>query len=114
MRYSRLLLALLIAPFAACDDEDTNAPPASDVTTSGSTFTPPALVLAANDSTASWYITNGPHNVTWEDATPPSSNITTGTYQRTFVGANNTTYRYRCTIHSTDFTTGMVGSVFVP
>ncbi len=114
MHHSRLLLALLIAPFAAACEDDTTAPPASDVTTSGQTFTPPALVLGANDSTATWYITNGPHNVTWEDAAPPSSNITTGTYQREFVGANNTTYRYRCTFHSTDFNTGMVGTVFVP
>jgi len=114
MRHSRLLLALLIAPFAACDDEDTNGPPVSDVTTSGLTFTPPALVLGANDSIAVWYVTNGPHNITWEDAAPPSGDLVTGTYQREFVGANNSTYRYRCTIHSTDFNTGMVGSVFVP
>lgn len=114
MRYSRLFLALLIAPFAAACDDDSNAPPAGDVTTSGQTFTPPALVLGANDSIATWSISSGPHNITWEDAAPPSGDIVNGSYTREFVGANNTTYRYRCTLHSTDFNTGMIGSVFVP
>ena len=113
MRYSPLLLALLMAPLA-CDDEDTNAPPGGDVTTSGQQFTPPALVLPAGDSIVVWSISGGPHNITWEDAAPSSGDIVSGTYTREFVGANNTTYRYRCTIHSTDFATGMVGSVFVP
>src|SRR5262245_31395362 len=106
MRYSPLLLVLLIAPLA-CDD-DTTAPAGGDVVTSGQTFTPPALVLPAGDSTAVWSISGGPHNITWEDATPGSGDITNGTYTREFVGANNSTYRYRCTIHSTSFTAGMV------
>ena len=113
MRYSPLLLALLVAPLAACND-DTTAPPGTDVTTSGQSFTPANLTLAANDSIATWFISGGPHNVTWEDAAPGSGDISDGSYTREFVGANNTTYRYRCTLHSTNFTTGMVGTVTVP
>jgi plastocyanin len=52
--------------------------------------------------------------VTWEDGAPASGNLTGGTYSRDFTAAAAGTYRFRCTLHSTDFTTGMVGRVIKP
>ena len=51
------------------------------------------------------------HNVTFEDGQGSSATQTTGTHSRSFPSAG--TFRYRCTIHSPDFNTGMVGSVTV-
>jgi hypothetical protein len=55
-----------------------------------------------------------PHNVTFEDApTQPESSRTSsrGAHTRTFEAPG--IYRYRCTVHSTSFTEGMVGRVIV-
>ena len=54
---------------------------------------------------------SGTHNVTFEDNQNSSLTQTSGTHSRTF-GATGTV-RYRCTIHSSNFTSGMVGSVVV-
>jgi hypothetical protein len=54
------------------------------------------------------------HDVVFEDDPdgPASASARlTGTHQRSFTTPG--TYRYRCTIHSTSFTSGMVGSVTV-
>jgi plastocyanin len=51
------------------------------------------------------------HNVTFEDGQSPSANKSSGTHQRTFSTAG--TFRYHCTLHSTNFTSGMVGEVRV-
>jgi plastocyanin len=54
------------------------------------------------------------HNVTFEDdATQPTSSPSQsqGTHRRTF--PTRGVYRYRCTIHSTSFTQGMIGTVIV-
>jgi len=127
MRYSRLLMALLVVPFAACDDDEVT-PPANepaDVITSGTAFSPASLVLTPDDTIAGgegtatevsvvWQFNaqGGPHNVTFEDGTPGSGDKTTGTFERDFPVTPGT-YRYRCTNHSSDFTTGMVGMVVV-
>ena len=60
-----------------------------------------------------WKGTAG-HDVVFEDdPTEPISSATrtTGSHGRTFTEPG--TYRYRCTVHSTDFTYGMVGVVTV-
>jgi plastocyanin len=124
MRYSRLLLALAVAPFAACNDDPT--PPAADVdvVASGTSFQPAVLTLQPPDSTSGgegsplnvsvvWEFADGPHNIVFEDGSPGSGQKSDGTFEREFVGTNPSTYRYRCTIHSSDFTTGMVGSVVI-
>ena len=61
-----------------------------------------------------YYCSFEDHNVTFEDqpAQPPSSPTqSTGTHMRMFDAPG--TYRYRCTIHSTDFEHGMVGRIIV-
>ena len=54
------------------------------------------------------------HNVTFEDTQSPSGDKTTGTHQRTFSAVTtSTTFRYRCTIHSGAFGSGMSGQIVV-
>jgi plastocyanin len=60
--------------------------------------------------TWTWRGSNG-HNVTFEDGRSSSSTMTQGSHQRTFAAPG--TFRYRCTIHSTGFDNGMVGSILV-
>lgn len=51
------------------------------------------------------------HNVTFEDGQGSSTTKMSGTHDRAFPGTG--TFRYRCTIHSTSFTSGMVGAIVV-
>jgi plastocyanin len=54
------------------------------------------------------------HNVTFEDGQDSSTTKTSGTQTRTFPTVTaSTTFRYRCTIHSSSFTSGMVGQIVV-
>ena len=79
----------------------------------GSTFVPADLTVPAG-STVAWVWWSGRHNVTFEDdPTEPVSSSTSseGRHFRTFDDPG--TFGYRCTIHSTSFTQGMVGSVRV-
>lgn len=74
-------------------------------------FAPASSPIAPGSAvTWTWGGAEG-HNVTFEDGQGSSGTQTTGTHNRTFSGTG--TFRYRCTIHSTDFTTGMMGSVSV-
>jgi plastocyanin len=84
----------------------------TSITIVGTTFSPAVDTVAVN-STVTWTWPSGgvvSHNVTFEDG-PASATQATGTYQRTFGTAG--TYRYRCTIHSTSFTSGMIGTIVV-
>jgi len=71
---------------------------------SASPITPGATV------TWTWRGAEG-HNVTFEDGQGSSVTQVSGMHSRTFPGAGP--FRYRCTIHSSDFNTGMVGTVSV-
>jgi plastocyanin len=72
----------------------------------------PETVTTSRGSTVTWTWRGGAqHNVTFEDGTGSSATQTTGTLDRTFSAAG--TFRYRCTIHSSSFTIGMVGAVVV-
>jgi plastocyanin len=54
------------------------------------------------------------HNVTFEDGQSNSPNQSTGSHPRTFPTVTAaTTFRYRCTFHSTPTFTGMVGQIVV-
>jgi len=57
--------------------------------------------------------TGNPHNVTFEDGKNNSSTKNNGTHQRTFTVTTSTTFRYRCTVHSSSFAAGMVGQIVV-
>lgn len=74
----------------------------------------PATVHPDSTGMVTWTWNSGgvTHNVTFEDAITGSGNKTSGTFSQTF--ANPGTYRFRCTIHSSNFTSGMHGVVVVP
>ena len=72
----------------------------------------PETVTTSRGSTVTWtWRGSAQHNVTFEDGNGSSPSQTSGTLDRTFAAAG--TFRYRCTLHSGNFTTGMVGSVVV-
>lgn len=58
-----------------------------------------------------WSSGGATHNVTFEDAITGSGDKTSGTFSQSFLSPG--TYRYRCTLHSTVFGSGMSGSVVV-
>lgn len=75
-------------------------------------FSPtPDTVNSAQTVTFTWVTGAVTHNVTFEDNAGNSGGQSSGTHTRNFTTAN--TYRYRCTIHSTSFTSGMVGQIVV-
>jgi plastocyanin len=91
----------------------TTAPLVADVTVNNNFFNPTDTPIGAT-GTVTWTWNSGgtQHNVTFEDNTGSSTTIGTGTHSRTFAGPAGT-IRYRCTIHSSNFTAGMVGTVTV-
>ena len=78
----------------------------------GNNFNPAGVTVGIGD-TVKWTWAPGAinHNVTFQDGYPASPTQSTGTYIRVFTALG--TYRYRCTIHSSDFGSGMVGTVTV-
>lgn len=118
MRWSRSLLVLVALPLVACGGYDAGGsmsptPPGHDsVTVQNNHFTP-ASVIPNGAGVVVWTWASGgvAHNVTFEDAIAGSGNKTSGTFSQTFLTPG--TYRYRCTIHSSGFGSGMSGSVVV-
>lgn len=51
------------------------------------------------------------HDLVFQDGTDSVALQTSGTHQHLFAAPG--VYRYRCTIHSPDFNSGMIGSVVV-
>jgi len=128
MRHTRLLLALAAVPLTviACDNNEVTPPVESiDVAVTATGFQPPSLIVEPADSiagsegngrplTVRWEVSGGPHNVTFEaGASSPGSLPDGATFERDFSNAQAGTYRYRCTLHSTDFVTGEVGQIVV-
>ncbi len=74
-------------------------------------FSPSNLSVTTGSVTWTWNSGAVTHNVTFEDGTDNSGDRASGTHSRTFSTAGS--YRYRCTIHSTSFTSGMIGQVAV-
>ena len=100
---SRKGLAILVAGFAV------GVLPAmgssTTVTGSGSSWTPSSVSIHTGDDVKfEW---SGAHNVRFEDGTGSS----TSGFEKTFPSAG--TFKFRCTLHSTDFDNGMVGTVNV-
>lgn len=73
----------------------------------------PALVRpdSAGHVVWTWNGDTVTHNVTFENAITGSGDKTSGTFTGTFLTTG--TYRFRCTHHSTDFSSGMHGTVIV-
>lgn len=126
MQCKRFLLALTAAPLMlmACDNAAT--PPdnaAVEITVTAGAFSPARVTLEHADSTAGgedsalpltvqWELDGGQHNITFEDGTT-SGPLSDGTFERDFRGSQPGIYRYRCTLHSSDFLTGQVGEIVV-
>lgn len=95
--------AIVVAPAPA-------GGPAHPVTTVGTSFAPPSIVVGVGDS-VTWEIAGATHNVTFTTALRPAGGDIPDTpagsaVSRTFTGPG--VYAYECTIHS-----GMIGEVVV-
>ncbi len=73
----------------------------------------PVTVTADSTGTVVWSWSSGgtTHNVTFQDAITGSGDKTSGTFSHTFAAPGE--YRFRCTHHSSNFTSGMHGTVIV-
>lgn len=82
------------------------------VTVVNNAFTP--RTVNANDTGLvvwTWNSGGTTHNVTFEAAIAGSGDKSSGTFSHVFTAPG--TYRYRCTIHSSAFGSGMSGQVVV-
>jgi PGF-CTERM protein len=86
---------------------------AVEITGTNIVFTPATLTLQVND-TVTWY-NNGSmaHDVTFEDGSGTGAGALAigANYSKTFTSAG--AFKYRCTLHSGNFDTGMVGAITV-
>ena len=119
MRTQDLLLLAGALLLAACDSGYSTSYGGGGGTTGNdsvhvsSNHFSPTSVTADSTGTVVWTWNSGgtAHNVTFEDAITGSGDKTSGTFSHTFVAPG--TYRYRCTHHSSNFTSGMHGEVVV-
>jgi len=82
------------------------------VTVGAASFAPSTVAPDAGGLVTWTWNTSVTHNITFEDAITGSGDKSSGTFSHTF--STPGTYRFRCTIHSTAFGSGMSGSVVVP
>ena len=110
-RYSAILMLVgVVGGLVLACSGDSTAPVAGEVGVHDDFFSPGTITRAVNSPVTWVWRGTRAHNVTFEDGNGSTTgDMTTGQHQRTFTVTGN--YRYRCTIHSTDFTTGMVGQV---
>ncbi|HXE84262.1 MAG TPA: plastocyanin/azurin family copper-binding protein [Gemmatimonadales bacterium] len=89
--------------------------PTIGVSVNDNSFSPSNGSLASGGKVTWTWNGGSTHNVTFEDGQHNSGNQTSGaTHERTFpTVTTSTTFRYRCTLHSTSFTSGMTGQVVV-
>jgi plastocyanin len=89
-----------------------NASPVASVDVNDNVFSPSETGVTANGTVTWTWRGTEPHNILFEDGQGNAVTQTSGTHARTFAAAG--TYRYRCGVHSTSFSTGMIGQVTVP
>jgi plastocyanin len=114
-RFNTMKLKLLIsagiafAPFASSLNAATNI-----WTLSNFQFSPPTLTINVGDSVAFKNV-SGFHSATCEeaDAVCGSHPAASSPWNSTFVYNTPGTYNYRCVIHSSDFSSGMIGTLVV-
>jgi len=107
------LQLLVLVPLVACGGSDSTGPTATTAVDVRDNVFAPGSITVGQQATVTWTWRGADtHNVTFEDGQGSSGTQVSGTHGRAFSGAG--TFRYRCTIHSTSFTSGMVGSVVVP
>lgn len=109
-------VALVAGIVLGCSDDATglscgSGGTATAVNVCDSFFAPASSPITAGAAVAWTWRGQLGHNVTFEDGQGSSATQISGMHSRSFSGAG--TFRYRCTIHSSDFTSGMVGSVTV-
>ena len=74
-------------------------------------YSPTTASISAG-ATVTWtWVGSTTHSVTFQDGQGSHAGQVSGMHQRTFATAG--TYRYRCTFHSTNFDSGMIGSIVV-
>ena len=113
----RIRLAVLLIAAVGCGYDDGYMAPGStgtgDVTVGAASFTP-TTVYPDNAGLVTWTWNPGgvTHNIIFEtDTIPGAADQSAGTFSHTFLTPG--TYRFRCTIHSTAFGSGMSGQVVV-
>lgn len=109
--FHRRFATFVLAGFSACGGSTAPDGPtaATQVDVRDNLFAP-SVITAGTAETVTWTWRGAAgHNVTFEDGQGSSATQVSGTHRRAFAAAG--TYRYRCTIHSTSFSDGMVGSV---
>ena len=118
MRRSSVLYLCAAALLSACGSSYSTGPSGGgtvghDSVTVGNASFSPKNVAPDDTGLVVWTWNSGgvQHNITFEDAIAGSGNKTSGTFSHVFTTPG--TYRYRCTIHSAAFGTGMSGSVVV-
>jgi plastocyanin len=103
---------LVVLGLAACGGSDSTGPTATTAVDVRDNVFSPSAITVGTQATVTWtWRGSDTHNVTFEDGQGSSGTQVSGTHGRPFATAG--TFRYRCTIHSTSFTSGMVGSVAV-
>jgi plastocyanin len=113
MRSTVLLSVTLLWAAAACGDSTSSGGGGhtTSINVSDNVFQPAQDTVAAGQTvTWTWRGGNG-HNVTFETLPDTSATMSSGTHQLTFSVPG--TYRYRCTIHSGAFGSGMSGTIVV-
>lgn len=111
--YGAVLLAAIVL---GCGDDGTgpscgSGGTATAVNVCDNFFAPAASPIGAGAGVTWTWRGGNQHNVTFEDGQGSSATQTSGTHTRSFSSVGP--FRYRCTIHSPDFNSGMVGSVTV-
>ncbi|MFN0177922.1 MAG: plastocyanin/azurin family copper-binding protein [Gemmatimonadales bacterium] len=117
MTWKQLLLAVAVGAGCSSGTNPTPPPPppppppgGNSVAVTSNQFTPASLTVNRN-ATVTWNFNGGLHNITFEDGQNNAANRDSGTHTRTFGSAG--AFRYRCTNHSSNFDTGMVGAIQV-
>jgi len=111
MRVTGFLAALA---FVTLSCSDTQTGPVADIVAEGTAFSPATVTTTATHKIIIWGFAGGPHAIAFEDGATGSGTRSSGVFQRDYTAVAAGTHRFRCTVHSTDFATGMVGSVIVP
>jgi plastocyanin len=108
----RSVFGLLVIGLMGCGGSESTGPTATTaVDVRDNSFSPGAITVSPM-ATVTWtWRGNDAHNVVFEDGQGSSNLQTAGTHNRAFAASG--TFRYRCTTHSTSFTSGMIGTVLV-
>jgi plastocyanin len=114
MRSTVLVCLTLLWTAAACSDSTSSGGSGGHTTSisvSDNVFQPSEDTVAAGQTvTWTWTGANG-HNVTFETLPDTSATMSSGAHQVNFSAPG--TYRYRCTVHSAAFGSGMHGTIVV-